>query len=116
MVPINESINTTLNQLHDSGTMATRAGGFLGRGAKIKGGKHAFKPFEWQNLQSTGDDIRKNIFPLPVREPSPVLFSLLGLLIEAGKELSSTVPMLLGQNPGQNQPATTSMAVIEQGL
>ncbi|MDY6959496.1 MAG: hypothetical protein SVK08_10100, partial [Halobacteriota archaeon] len=114
--PINKSINTTLNQLHDAGTMATRAGGFLGRGAKIKGGKHAFKPFEWQNLQSTGDDIRKNIFPLPVREPSPVLFSLLGLLIEAGKELSSTVPMMMGQNPGQNQAATTSMAVIEQGL
>ena len=114
--PINDSINTTLNQLHDAGTMATRAGGFLGRGAKIRGGKHSFKPFEWQNLQSTGDDIRKNIFPLPVREPSPVLFNLLGLLIEAGKELSSTVPMMMGQNPGQNQPATTSMAVIEQGL
>lgn len=114
--PINDSINTSLNQLHDAGTMATRAGGFLGRGAKIKGGKHAFKPFEWQNLQSTGDDIRKNIFPLPVREPSSVLFSLLGLLIEAGKELSSTVPMMMGQNPGQNQAATTSMAVVEQGL
>jgi chaperonin GroES len=114
--PINKSINTTLNQLHDAGTMATRAGGFLGRGAKIKGGKNAFKPFEWINLQSTGDDIRKNIYPLPVREPSPTLFSLLGLLIEAGKELSSTVPMMMGQNPGQNQAATTSMAVVEQGL
>jgi len=114
--PINLSINTTLNQLHDAGTMATRAGGFIGRGAKIKGGNHGFKPFEWQILQSTGDDIRKNIFPLPVREPSPVLFSLLGLLIEAGKELSSTVPMMMGQNPGQNQAATTSMAVVEQGL
>lgn len=116
LVPINESINTTLNQLHDAGTLATRAGGFLGRGAKIKGGKHAFKPFEWTNVQSTGEDLRKSILPLPVREPSQVLFSLLGLLIEAGKELSSTVPMLMGQNPGQNQPATTSIAVIEQGL
>lgn len=114
--PINESINTTINQLHDAGTMATRAGGFLGRGAKIKGGKHAFKPFEWQNVQSTGDDLKKNVMPLPVREPSSVLFNLLGLLIESGKELSSTVPMMMGQNPGQNQPATTSMAVIEQGL
>ena len=113
--PINDSINTTINQLHDAGTMATRAGGFLGRGAKIKGGRHKFKPFEWQNLQSGGDDIKKNVMPLPVREPSPVLFSLLGLLIDAGKELSSTVPMMLGQNPGQNQPATTSLAVVEQG-
>lgn len=112
---INDSINTTVNQLHDAGTMSNRAGGFLGRGAKLKGGKHTFKPFEWQQIQSTGEDLRKNIVPLPVREPSNVLFSLLGLMIEAGKELSSTVPMMVGQNPGQNQPATTSMAVVEQG-
>jgi len=45
-----------------------------------------------------------------------VLFNLLGLMIDSGKELSNTVPMLLGQNPGQNQPASTSMAVIDQGL
>lgn len=115
LVPLNKSINTTLNQLHDAGTMAIRSGGFLGRGAKIKGGKHAFGPFEWQQVQTTGDDLRKNIVPLPVREPSQVLFNLLGLLIEAGKELASTQPMMAGQNPGQNQPATTSMAVLEQG-
>jgi chaperonin GroES len=113
--PINDAINTTVNQLFDAGTMAIRAGGFLGRGAKIKGGKHAFKPFEWQQVQSTGDDLRKNMIPLPVREPSSVLFQLLGMMVDAGKELSSTVPMMMGQNPGQNQPATTSMAVIEQG-
>lgn len=113
--PINDTINTLINQLLDAGTMATRAGGFLGRGAKIKGGKHAFKPFEWQQLQSTGDDVRKNVVPLPVREPSQVLFSLLGMMIEAGKELSSTVPMMMGQNPGQNQAAFTTDAVLEQG-
>lgn len=113
--PINDTINTLINQLLDAGTMATRAGGFLGRGAKIKGGKHAFKPFEWQQVQASGDDLRKNIVPLPVREPSQVLFSLLGMMIEAGKELSSTVPIMMGQNPGQNQPAFTTDAVIEQG-
>lgn len=113
--PINDTINTTVNMLLDSGAMSTRAGGFLGRGAKLKGGNHKFKPFEWQSIQSTGDDLRKNIVPLPVREPSNVLFQLLGMMVEAGKELSSTVPMMMGQNPGQNQPATTSIAVIEQG-
>ena len=114
--PINETINTTINQLLDSGTMSTRAAGFLGRGARLKGGEQSFKPFEWKQVLSTGDDLRKAIVPLPVREPSNVLFQLLSLMIESGKELSNTVPMLLGQNPGQNQPATTSMAVIDQGL
>lgn len=114
--PINETINTTINQLIDAGTMANRSAGFLGRGARIKGGLKSFDPFEWKVVNASGDDLRKSIVPLPVREPSNVLFSLLGLMIEAGKELSNTVPMLMGQNPGQNQTATTSMAVIEQGL
>jgi len=114
--PINETINTTINQLLDAGTMSVRSAGFLGRGARIKGGLKSFNPFEWKNVNATGDDLRKAIVPLPIREPSNVLFSLLGSMIEAGKELSNTVPMLMGQNPGQNQTATTSMAVIEQGL
>ena len=114
--PINETINTTINQLLDAGTMSVRSAGFLGRGARIKGGLKSFNPFEWKNVNATGDDLRKAIVPLPIREPSTVLFSLLGSMIEAGKELSNTVPMLMGQNPGQNQTATTSMAVIEQGL
>ncbi len=114
--PINDTINTTINQLLDSGTMSNRSAGFLGRGARLKGGEQSFNPFEWKQVMSTGDDLRKSIVPLPVREPSSVLFNLLGLMIESGKELSSTVPMLLGQNPGQNQPASTSMAVIDQGL
>ncbi len=114
--PINDTINTTINQLLDAGTMSNRSAGFLGRGARLKGGEHSFNPFEWKQVMSTGDDLRKSIVPLPVREPSGVLFNLLGLMIESGKELSSTVPMLLGQNPGQNQPASTSMAVIDQGL
>ena len=114
--PINDTINTTINQLLDSGTMSNRSAGFLGRGARLKGGEQSFSPFEWKQVVSTGDDLRKSIVPLPVREPSGVLFNLLGLMIESGKELSNTVPMLLGQNPGQNQPASTSMAVIDQGL
>jgi chaperonin GroES len=114
--PINDTINTTINQLLDAGTMSNRSAGFLGRGARLKGGEQSFNPFEWKQVMSTGDDLRKSIVPLPVREPSNVLFSLLSLMIESGKELSNTVPMLLGQNPGQNQPASTSMAVIDQGL
>lgn len=114
--PINETINTTINQLLDAGTLKNRQSGFLGRGIRLKGGDKNFKPGEWKQVMSTGDDLRKSIVPLPVGDPSSVLFQLLGLMIEAGKELSSTVPMILGQNPGQNQPATTSLSVLEQGL
>jgi len=114
--PMNESVNTLINQLIDSGTLSNLQSGFISKGIRIKDGKSSFIPGEWKKTLTTGDDLRKGIFPLPVREPSQTLFQLLGLLIEAGQQIGSVSEMMLGGNPGQNQPATTSMAVLEQGL
>ena len=114
--PLNESVNSLINQLIDAGTMANTAGGFLGRGAKIRGGSYSFTPMEWKRLDSTGDDIKKSIFPLPVREPSNVLFQLLGLLIEYTNRISGATEMLAGENPGQNTKVGTVDTMVEQGL
>lgn len=113
--PLNESTNSLINQLLDGGTMSTTAGGFLGRGAKIRGGVYTFSPFGWQRVDSTGDDLRKSIFPLPVREPSAVLFQLLVLLIGYVNRVSGSTDIMVGESPGQNQPAETSRIVAEQG-
>lgn len=113
--PLNESVNTAINQIFDAGTMATTAGGFLARGAKIRGGVYTFAPMEWKRVDSTGDDLRKSVFPLPVREPSPILFQLLSLLIDYTNRISGSTDMMVGENPGQNTPAETSRAMIEQG-
>ena len=114
--PLNESINTILNQLVDAGTMANTAGGFLGRGAKFRSGQNSFSPFEWKRVDSPGDDLRKNVFPLPIREPSMVLFQLLSLLINYGERIGGSMDILTGQNPGQNTPAETSRTMVEQGM
>lgn len=114
--PLNESVNTIINQLVDAGTLHNLQGGFIGKGVRIKGGKQAFRPGEWRTVLSTGDDLRKNLVPLPTREPSSVLFSLLGLLVQYGERMSATTDAMMGENPGQNQAATTTMAVIEQGM
>jgi len=114
---INSSVNTTLNQLLDAGTLSNRQSGFLGRGIQLgKGASLKFKAGEWKSVQTTGDDLHKNIVPLPTKEPSPTLFQLLGLLIETGKELSGMTEVLAGESPGPNVPATTTLALIEQGL
>jgi chaperonin GroES len=114
--PLNESINTLVNQLIDAGTMSVTAGGFLGRGLKIRGGNQSFAPLEWKHVETTGDDIRKNVFPLPVREPSQVLFTLLSLLINYGERIGSATEIMVGENPGQNTPAETSRNMVEQGM
>lgn len=114
--PINDTINTVINQLLDAGTLSNMQGGFISRGIRINGGNKSFIPGEWKTANSTGEDLRKGIVPLPVREPSNVLFTLLGMMIDGANKLGSVTDMLTGENPGQNQPATTTMAVIEQGL
>ena len=53
--------------------------------------------------------------PLPVREPSQVLFTLLSLLINYGERTGGAVDILVGQSPGQNTPAETSRTVAEEG-
>lgn len=113
--PLNQSINTILNQLIDAGTLSITAGGFLGRGVKFKSGDNAFRPFEWKRVDSTGDDLRKGVFPLPVREPSAVLFQLLSLLIDYGERIGMSVDPLVGVNPGQNTPAETSRSMVAEG-
>jgi len=114
--PLNESINTIINQLVDAGTMANTAGGFISRGIKLRSGTTAFEPNEWKIAESTGDDLRKGIVPLPVREPSQVLFTLLSLLINYGERIGGSVDILVGQNPGQNTPAETTRTMAEQGM
>ena len=114
--PTNDSVNTIVNQLIDAGTMSVTGGGFLGRGVKIKGGDYSFKPHEWKRVDSTGDDLRANIFPLPIRDPNGVSFQLLQLLINYGERIAGATDIMTGVSPGQNTPAETSRNTMEQGM
>lgn len=114
--PINETINSAINQLLDAATLATAGGGFLGRGFRNKKGEYRFRPGEWKTVDSPGDDLRKNIVPLPTTPPQTVMFQLLSLLIEYGESIAGSVDVMQGKNPGQNTPAETSRAMVEQGM
>tara|TARA_R110000868_G_scaffold154071_2_gene380108 strand:- start:1611 stop:3692 length:2082 start_codon:yes stop_codon:yes gene_type:complete len=113
--PLNEAVNSLVNMLLDAGTLQTTGGGFLGRGAKIRGGQHSMAPFEWKRVDSTGDDLRKSIFPLPVNAPSDVLFQLLSLLINYASRVAGTTDTSVGENPGQNTPASSMQTMVELG-
>ena len=60
------------------------------------------------------DDVRKLAMPLSYNPPSPVLFSLLGFLVEAGKGVVRTsMEDIADGNP--NAPVGTTLAKLEQG-
>lgn len=114
--PLSETINSTLNQLMDAGHLANVQGGFIGDGVSLKSGNQTFKPGEWRKVQVTGQSLRDNIVPLPAKEPSSVLFSLLGMLIDAAKDVTATQDILGGDAGKGTMPVGTVSALIEQGL
>lgn len=112
---VNETVNTLINQLLDAGTLSNLQSGFISKGIRIRGGNKPLTPGEWRTVETTGDDLKKGIVPLPAKDPSTTLFQLLGTLVTSGKELASIAEIFVGKMPGQNTPATTTMASIEQG-
>lgn len=112
--PVNAAVDTGINQIIDTATLYNRSGGVLGRGVKLKGGN--LEMDKWTPVDSTGDDIRKNVMPWPTKEPSAVLFQMLQLLISYGERIAGATDIMSGVSPGQNTPAETSRNTIEQGM
>lgn len=116
LFPLNEAANSLVNQLLDAGTLANVGGGFLSKEIKIKGGVYSFRPNEWKKTEATAEQLKNGILPIPRTEPSATLFNLLGLLMELTQDLASVKDVLAGDTPGANVPATTVLALIEQGM
>lgn len=114
--PLNEAINTIINQLLDAGTLANTGGGFIGSGLRLKGGTLRFSPGEYKEVDVPGGTAKENIVPLTFPEPSAVLFQMLGLMIDSGKEVASVKDVLTGDAKAANASPTTTIALIEQGL
>jgi len=111
----NKTINTILNQLLDAGKLANTSSGLVGRGLKMKSGSVRFKMGEFKPVDTRGGSIRDNFVQIQHKEPSMVLFQLLGLVIDAGKDVGGLVDVLQGEQIA-NQSGIAALAHIEQGL
>ena len=114
--PLNESADTLINQLIDAGTLNNLQAGFIAKGLRLKMGVAPFQPGEWRAVPASTDDLHKGIVPLPTKEPSGVLNSLLQMLITSANQLASIAEIFVGKMPGQNTPATTTQETVKQGM
>jgi chaperonin GroES len=105
-----------MNQILDAGTLANSMGGLISHRLKAPRGAFRRKPFEFTEVHGNFDDISKMVMFWPTKEPSPVLFNLLQLMINSGKEIANTLDLQAGEAPGQNQPLGTTQIQLEQGL
>jgi chaperonin GroES len=115
MGPINASVNDSFNQIFDLGTLKALGGGFVGRGFRGKGGPITLQPGEWFPLDAPGDDIRKNIMPLPTGEAPEILFKVISFLVQYAERIVSATDLQVGENIGQNTPAQTAQTMNENG-
>lgn len=115
LYPINDAMNTSINQLFDAGHMSVLGGGFLGKGLRLKSGNLRFRPMEWKIVDTVGGKIKDNVVQIPTPQPSPVVMQLVDYLGKAGEDIAALNKMISGELP-TNMPATTTMAAVEQSM
>jgi chaperonin GroES len=118
ITPMMDVINTTINQMLDAGTAQVAGGGFVGSELRLSGagnnGSLRFSPGEYKTVLAGGADIRNGIYERTFPAPSPVLFQLLGMLMEAAKDIASVNDAITG-DAARTAPVGTTLALIEQG-
>lgn len=74
-------------------------------------------PTEVKEIEGSfgADDIRKVLMPMPYNPPSPVLFQLLGFLVDASQQVVRTTFEELADS-NANTPVGTTLARLEQGM
>ena len=111
---LGKAATSALRQLIDAGTLANLPAGFKAKGARIADDSNPIQPGEWRDIDAGGAELASSLLPLPYKEPSQVLFGLLGFLVDAGKRLSSTADMQVGDGNQYAQVGTT-LALLERG-
>jgi hypothetical protein len=104
-----------LRQLVDAGTLSNLPGGLKARGLRIKGDDTPIAPGEWRDVDVPSGAVRDNILPLPYKEPSQVLNSLMNQIIEEGRRFASAADMKVS-DMSANSPVGTTLAILERTL
>ena len=104
-----------LRQLVDAGTLSNLPGGFKSRGLRIKGDDTPIAPAEFRDVDVPSGTIRDNILPLPYKEPSQVLQSLMNQIVEEGKAFANAADMQVS-DMSANSPVGTTLAILERTL
>jgi hypothetical protein len=104
-----------IRQLVDAGTLANLPGGFKTRGLRVKGDDTPIAPGEFRDVDVPSGVMKDNIMPLPYKEPSQVLYSLLGTIVEEGRRFASAADMKVADMSGQ-APVGTTLAILERTL
>ena len=110
-----KSGTSIIRQLVDAGTLSNLPGGFKTRGLRVKGDDTPISPGEFRDVDVPSGAIKDNLMTLPYKEPSQVLYSLLGTIVEEGRRFASAGDMKVA-DMSANAPVGTTLAILERTL
>ena len=110
-----KSGTSIIRQLVDAGTLSNLPGGFKTRGLRVKGDDTPISPGEFRDVDVPSGSIKDNLMPLPYKEPSQVLYSLLGMIVEEGRRFASAADIQVS-DMSANSPVGTTLAILERTL
>lgn len=110
-----KSATSILRQLVDAGTLSNLPAGLKARGLRIKGDDTPLMPGEFRDVDVPGGAIRDSITFIPYKEPSSVLYSLLGNIVEEGRRIGSVADIQVGDTNAQ-APVGTTLALMERSM
>jgi len=110
-----KNATSLMRQLVDAGTLSNLPGGLKSRGLRIKGDDTPIAPGEWRDVDVASGNIRDSILPLPYKEPSTVLYNLLGTIVDEGRRFAATADMKVSDMSAQ-APVGTTLAILERQL
>ena len=111
---LSKASTSILRQLIDAGTLSNLPAGFKTRGIRIRDEASPLQPGEFRDVDAPGGALRDSLMPLPYKEPSNVLFQLLGLLVDSGKRFAAIADMNIGDSNAA-MPVGTTVALLEKG-
>jgi len=112
---LSKSATSILRQLVDAGTLSNLPAGFKARGLRVSNEEEPIAPGEWRDVDAPGGSLRDSLMPLPYKEPSGVLFQLLGMLVESGRRFAAIADMAVSETGSQQNPVGTTLALLERG-
>ena len=111
---LSKASTSILRQLIDAGTLSNLPAGFKARGIRIRNDDQPLQPGEFRDMDAPGGSLRDAFVPLPFKEPSQTLLSLLGILVDSGRRFASIADLQIG-DANQNAPVGTTVALLERG-
>jgi hypothetical protein len=111
---LSRTATSALRQLIDAGTLSNLPAGFKARGIRVKDDDEPLQPGEFRDVDAPGGDLKASFQLLPYKEPSAILFQLLGFCVQAGQRFAAIADIQVGDS-NQQAPVGTTLALLERG-